>query len=93
MAVSTFSICQRVAVAVFGGYTLAVAVSTSLSHALPMARADAVLSSLLVGFLVYAAVIVWAFGARSISRMWTGVILLIAGFGSLAILLKLARGS
>ncbi|MBN9489898.1 iron transporter [Nitrobacter sp.] len=78
--------------AIFGGYALAAVFSTFFSYILPTSRAEAAMSGLLLSFAVYAATILCAFGARSISRMWTGMILLTAGFGLLAILLKLARG-
>ena len=73
----------RLAAAVFGGYLLSVAVSTSLSLVLPMARADAVLTGLLVSFTVYALAILWAFAVRSLSRMWLGLLGLAVACGVL----------
>lgn len=64
---------SRIAAAVVGGYTVAVAASICLSFAVPMARADAVLTGLLVSFVVYAVAILWAFAVRSLSQMWWGI--------------------
>jgi hypothetical protein len=65
--------CQRITAAVVGGYALAVGASTSLSLILPMDRAAAVLTGLLVSFLLYMAAILWAFSVGSLRRMWRGL--------------------
>jgi hypothetical protein len=82
-------VSQRIAAAAFGGYALAAACSILLSFTLPAARADAVLTGLLVSFAVYAVAIIWAFAVRSVLRMWIGMSVVTALFGSLAVLLKL----
>lgn len=80
------SLCQRVAAAVVGGYTLSIAVSGCLSLVLPLARADAVLTGLLVSFLVYAAAVLWAFSVRSLPQMWAGIGTATTAFGLVALL-------
>ncbi len=86
------SVSQRVVAAILGGYALAAVSATFFSYILPTARAEAAMSGLLLSFAVYAAAILWAFGARSISRMWIGLGLPTIGFGSLVVFLKLASG-
>lgn len=70
MASSASQIIQRVAAAAIGGYVLAAAVSACLSYVLPMSRADATLTGLLVSFLIYVAVVMWVFAAHSLQRLW-----------------------
>jgi len=53
-----------------------------------MARPDAVLTGLLASFPVYAAIILWAFGTRSLPRMWMGLGGAITAFGLAFLLLQ-----
>lgn len=66
---------QRIAAASLGGYALAIAFSVCLSYVLTPPRADSVMIGLLVSFVVYAAVILWAFADRSVVRVWAGLAL------------------
>ena len=56
-----------------------------LSYVLPMPRADAVATGVLISFALYAGVIVYAFAAHSLRRLWFGV-LGFTGFFALAAL-------
>lgn len=70
---SVLHVCQRITAAVIGGYALAVTIPACLTLVLPVNRIDAVLTGLLVSFLVYAATVLWAFAVRSLSQMWLGI--------------------
>ena len=72
--------------AVVGGYAAANAVALGLAQILPMSRGDAVMTGILLTYLVYAAAVVWVFAARSARRAWFGILLTSAAFGSLALL-------
>lgn len=76
---------SRIVAALFGGYALA-ALTSVATLALPMAKSEAVLSGLLLSFLVYVGAVVWVFAVRSARRAWAG--LLVA-----AVPLLLAAGS
>ncbi len=65
----------RACAAIFGGYALAAALTALLSLALPMARADAVLSATLLSFAAYTGAVLWVFAARSAARAWLGLLL------------------
>lgn len=64
----------RILAAALGGYALAYASTGALALLLPVPRADAVYISATLAFLPYLAAILWAFGARSASRAWTGLL-------------------
>ena len=79
-------VLSRVLAAVVGGYAAANAVAVGLAQILPMSRGDAVMTSILLTYLVYAAAVVWVFAARSARRAWLGILLTSAAFGGLALL-------
>lgn len=58
-------VLERIAAAIFGGYALANLLPIVLARWLPGARADAVLTGLLLSFVVYVVAILWAFAAPS----------------------------
>ncbi len=60
--------------AIFGGYGLAALCSVAFAMALPMPRADAVLTGMLAGLAVHAGAAIWVFAAPSAARAWTGLI-------------------
>ncbi|NVJ09796.1 DUF3649 domain-containing protein [Myxococcus sp. AM001] len=68
-----WSIASRVAAAIFGGYALAAFSSASLSLAVPMDKRDAVQLGVMVGFLLYAGGIVWAFSTKRARGAWLGL--------------------
>jgi hypothetical protein len=84
-------VVQRIIAATIGGYVLAAAISAcvsyGLSHALAMPRADAALTGLLVSFVIYVAVVMWVFAARSLQRLWWQLGSVTAVFATLAVLL------
>ncbi|OVZ55345.1 hypothetical protein CDO44_24325 [Pigmentiphaga sp. NML080357] len=77
------SIALRGAVAIAGGYALAVAVGKLAALALPLPRVDAVLAATMLAFVVYAWVALWAFRCASLARL-SGVV---AGFYGACLLL------
>lgn len=64
------AIASRSLLAIFGGYAVAALAAASLSLALPMPRPQAVLTATMLAFLVYCALVIWAFCARSAKRAW-----------------------
>lgn len=74
MATAAVAVAQRTLAAVVGGYALATASGILLSWILPMPRFEAVTVAMLLAFVVYTAAILWAFAARSLWRMWLGLL-------------------
>lgn len=65
-------IAVRTLLGVGAGYALSALMTVSLSLALPMARAEAVMTATMLAFLAYVALIIWAYAANSVWRL-TGV--------------------
>lgn len=86
MASPASQVIQRIIAATIGGYVLAAAVSACLSYVLPMPRADAALTGLLISFVIYVAVVMWVFAARSLKRLWWQLGSATAVFATLAVL-------
>ena len=79
------ALLSRLCAGVLGGYAAAAVFAVWLSYVLPMPRADAVATGVLISFALYAGVIVYAFAAHSLRRLWFGV-LGFTGFFALAAL-------
>lgn len=58
--------------AIFGGYALA-ALASVAALALPMSKPQAVLTGMLVSFVVYVCAVIWVFAVRSARRAWSGL--------------------
>lgn len=69
------NILARTAAAVVGGYAASVLLSVCVANVFPMPKADSVLAAVLLSFVFYAAVVLWAFSARTLRRVWVGLIL------------------
>jgi len=69
-----WAVASRVGAAALGGYALASATAACLAVWLPMARADAVLTAMLVAFAAYAIGATWVFAARNAWRAWAGML-------------------
>lgn len=79
-------IVSLVLAATFGGYLLTSAVMILIAAVLPLSRADAVITSALLSFAVYTAVIIWVFAVKNAKRAWGGLLLgtlIIGGSGLL----------
>ncbi|MBB3103849.1 hypothetical protein [Azomonas macrocytogenes] len=80
-------IVARAVLAIFGSYGFAGLVTVSLSWALPMPPAQAVLITMMLSFALMCALAIWAFSAASAWRAW-GVALLLAAIPAVHLLLK-----
>jgi hypothetical protein len=70
----TGPLISRIVAAVLGGYALA-ALTSVAALALPMTKPQAVISGMLLSFLVFTAAVVWVFAVRSARRAWAGLLL------------------
>ena len=68
-------IVSRVAAALFGGYALAAVSAVFLALSLPLARSEAVLTGIMISFVVYVCAALWVFAASSAWRAWAGLVL------------------
>lgn len=66
------SLISRIFAALFGGYTLAALGSVAVL-ALPASKPQAVLSGMLLSFIIYTGAVVWVFAVRSAWRAWAGL--------------------
>lgn len=83
---SLLEVCSRSLAALLGGYALSVALPVLVGLLLPMDRAGATVTALLLSFLVYTGAFLWAFGVRSHRRAWSGLLLPSLIFGGFAYL-------
>ncbi|OWT73561.1 MULTISPECIES: DUF3649 domain-containing protein [unclassified Achromobacter] len=72
-----FPLLSRIVAAIVGGYGLAALFSVAVL-ALPMTRAQAVLTGQLASFALYAGAVVWVFAVRSALRAWVGLLVVAA---------------
>lgn len=73
------AVLSRAAAAVLGGYAVASLFAYCLALALPIRRADAVLTGMLSSFAIFLIAVIWVFAARTALRAWCGLLLPIAG--------------
>ncbi|KOR39843.1 hypothetical protein ADT25_21105 [Xanthomonas oryzae] len=66
-------ILARTLAAIVGGDALASPTNLLLALVLPMPRSEAVVTSMLVGIVVYACAPLWAFATASVWRAWAGI--------------------
>lgn len=64
------NIVSRLVAGIVVGYGAATAGAVLLSYALPLPRADAVLTAMMLSFALYTAAILAAFAIRSHARLW-----------------------
>ena len=69
------AVTSRTLAALFGGYLLAALTSVCLTQWLPMSRADAVVTGMLLSFLAYLGAVIWCFACRTALRAWFGILL------------------
>jgi hypothetical protein len=77
------AVAARIALSVFGGYGLASLATAALALALPMGRADAASTATMLSFAVYAAAVLWTFGARRLMTAALGLLLPALALGGL----------
>lgn len=80
-----WALLSRVVAALAGGYALAALATVFLSAALPLQRADAVLTATMLSFALYAAAIIWVFAAASAPRAWLGLVVCALPLGALCL--------
>jgi hypothetical protein len=86
-----FDLVLRLLGAVGGCYALTaltVAAAGALMTRLGMMRSDAVVLAAMLGFVVYLALLLWAFSVNSVARLWMA---LAAGGAAMAVFLRLVR--
>ncbi|KPW57373.1 Uncharacterized protein ALO82_01266 [Pseudomonas syringae pv. broussonetiae] len=69
-----FAVTSRALAAVFAGYLLASVVSICVSQWLPIPRAEAVVTGMMLSFLVYLVAVLWCFACRTALQAWVGVL-------------------
>ncbi|MDR2306493.1 MAG: DUF3649 domain-containing protein [Paucimonas sp.] len=69
------AVTSRSLAALLGGYLLASMVSIAITLFAPMAQVDAVLTGMMLSFLVYLLAFIWCFACRSAWRAWLGLLL------------------
>ncbi|HEX8595517.1 MAG TPA: DUF3649 domain-containing protein [Pseudomonas sp.] len=69
------AVASRILAAVFGGYLVAALTSVCITQWIPMPRADAVITGMLLSFLAYLVAVLWCFACRTAWQAWFGVLL------------------
>lgn len=69
-------ILSRIIAAVVGGYALATLATLAMAYLLPGEKGPALLTGILLSFLVYGGVIIWVFAWRSVKQVWIGLVAL-----------------
>lgn len=88
-----WAVASRVAAAMLGGYALTSAATVLVSLLWPIPQAQAVMAATMLSFTVYALVIIWAFHAASIKRVWAVMLIGTAALSALAWLLGAGGGA
>ncbi len=84
-------VAVRAVAAIGGGYAVSALWATALALYLPVPRAEASLTGIMVSFVVYPCAAMWVFAARSAARAWLGLVLLAAVPGAV-LLVHFVRG-
>lgn len=66
------ALASRIIAALLGGYALA-ALTSVATLALPMDRSEAVLTGMMLSFMVYAGAVIWVFAVQTAIRAWGGL--------------------
>lgn len=85
-----WQITWRALTAIFGGYALANTSGVLLAYLLPMEKVDAVTTSMLLSFAIYACAVMWVFSHRSLVKSMGGIWLLAGLFFAIIMLIKFA---
>ena len=68
------AIASRSLAAVFAGNLLASLFSTCIAQWLPITRAEAVVTGMMLSFLAYLGAVLWCFACRTALQAWVGVL-------------------
>ncbi|PWB35300.1 DUF3649 domain-containing protein [Pseudomonas sp. SDI] len=69
------AVTSRCLAALLGGYLLAAMASVCMGLVLPMPKAEAVITGMMLSFLFYLVAILWSFACRSAAQAWLGILL------------------
>ena len=69
------AVASRFMAATFAGYLLASLFSMCITLWVPLPRAEAVMTGMMLSFLAYLGAFIWCFACRSAWRAWGGVLL------------------
>ena len=86
-------VLSRLSAAVIGGYGLSLAIALLLSLLLPLPKAEALLTALMVSFVVYPCLILRAYSLPNHRRLWCELIVSIGLCLLLAAILNLLTAS
>ncbi|GFM84528.1 hypothetical protein PSCICN_52200 [Pseudomonas cichorii] len=76
------AVTSRAMAAIFAGYLLASVTSICIAQWLPIPRAEAVVTGMMLSFLVYLVAVLWCFACRTALQAWVGVLLPCAILGA-----------
>ncbi|MBA1229609.1 DUF3649 domain-containing protein [Pseudomonas viridiflava] len=76
------AVASRALAAIFAGYLLASIISMCITQWLPMPRAEAVVTGMMLSFLVYMVAVLWCFACRTALQAWVGVLVPCAVLGA-----------
>jgi hypothetical protein len=82
-----WAVAARALAAILGGYAFASVAVVFLSYALPLPRAEAVMTATLLGFAIHVGAALWAFAARTALVAWLGLLSLGGVLGLISLLL------
>lgn len=68
-----WKITLRVMLAITGGYVLTNLASILISFLLPLSKSDAVMTALLLSFIIYTCVVIWVFSVKSLRTVFLGL--------------------
>lgn len=83
-----WQITWRIVTAIFGGFALANTSGILLTYILPMNKMDALTTSLLLSFGIYAGAVMWVFSHRSLFKSLAGIWMPAGAFFAIILLLK-----
>ena len=68
------AVASRALAAIFAGYLLASMTSICIAQWLPLPRAEAVVTAMMLSFLVYLVAVLWCFACRTALQAWVGLL-------------------
>lgn len=83
-------ITLRVLLAILGGYLLTNLASILLAYVLPLSKSDAVMTALLLSFVIYTCVVLRVFSVRSLRKVFLEMLCITLLTGIAIVILKLA---
>ncbi len=75
---------MRTIAAIGGGYAMASLAAIVCATLLPLDRAEAVVTGMLLSFAIYTGVVIWVFAAATALRAWIGMLIPMALLGAAA---------